>query len=66
MSRKKEARVPTRREFFKLAGLGAGAAAAAGLASTAATAAEEVKRDDRGSAYRETDHVKTYYESARF
>jgi hypothetical protein len=49
-----------------LAGLGAGAAAVAGLTSNAATAAEQVKRDDRGSGYQETAHVKTYYELASF
>jgi hypothetical protein len=66
MSKPREAGASTRREFFRLAGLGAGAAAAAGLTSKAATAAEQVKRDDRGSGYQETAHVKTYYELARF
>lgn len=66
MSKPREAGASSRREFFRLAGLGAGAAAAAGLTSKVATAAEPVKRDGRGAGYQETEHVKTYYELARF
>ena len=66
MGRKKQASAPTRREFFKFAGLGAGAAAVAGAASGAARAAQEVKPGRRDAGYRETEHVKKYYETARF
>ncbi len=66
MSKPREAGASTRREVFRVAGRGAGAAAAAGLTSKVATAAEPVKRDGRGSGYQETAHVKTYYELARF
>jgi len=54
-----------RRGFLKLAGLGTvvgGVALVAGeTAAKAATA-----KPSKGSAYRETEHVKTYYETARF
>ncbi len=56
---------PERREFFRKAGLGAGAAvAAAATASTAAAAPADEAQGKLG--YRETEHVKTYYDSARF
>ena len=50
-----------RRGFLKLAGLG--------LAATAGTATAEARpaRDEKGKArYRETEHVRRYYELARF
>lgn len=53
-----------RRDFLKLATLGTvlgGAAMTTGGAVNAAAPAE-----NRGSGYRETDHVKTYYKLARF
>lgn len=63
-TRKDEQRV-ARRELLKFAGLGsvAGAAAIAAGAgqSEAASAAEE-----KSSGYRETEHVRTYYELAKF
>ena len=54
----------SRRDFLKLAGVGtlaAGAAAVAGEPAEAADVAQEA-----GDGYRETRHVKTYYELARF
>ncbi len=53
-----------RRGFLKLAGLGAltGGALLAGGKTEAE--AKKAKTDD--SLYRETDHVKTYYDLARF
>ena len=61
---KKERRIG-RRDLLKLAGVGglAGAAAVAGTKREASAAAEQAPR---GGGYRETDHVKTYYRSARF
>lgn len=59
-----EASVAERREFLKLATLGTvlgGAAIAAGGKAQAASPAEA-----KGHGYRETDHVKRYYELARF
>jgi hypothetical protein len=52
-----------RRDFLKLSALGA-AAAGTVIASGSATA-EQVKSVS-GSGYRETEHVKTFYETARF
>lgn len=54
-----------RRGFLKLAGLGTVAGGAAIAAS--ATGANAKEADHGGaSGYRETDHVKTFYETARF
>lgn len=62
-TRKKEQRV-ARRDLLKFAGLG-GVAGAAALTATAgkkeAAAAEDVR-----SGYRETKHVRTYYDLAKF
>lgn len=52
-----------RRDFLKLSALGA-AAAGTVIASGSATA-DEVKPVS-GSGYQETDHVKAFYETARF
>ncbi len=76
MSEKKQASTATRREFFRLAGLGAGAAAVAGVTSGAAAvagvtsgaanAAVEVKTGRRRDVgYHETDHVKQVYELSK-
>ena len=59
---------PSRREFFRTAGLGvgaavAGAAGAAGLGSEKAKASEG--KDDTARGYRLTDHVKRYYDLAK-
>ena len=52
-----------RRDFLKLSALGA---AAAGTVMATGTAAAEDAKPVSGSGYRETDHVKTFYETARF
>lgn len=64
---KKDEKAMDRRDFFRKAGLGVGVAgvAAAGLTKDA-TAAESGKRSASSAGYRETDHVKKYYELARF
>ena len=54
-----------RRDFFKKAGLGAGAAAVA-LTVSEAGAVEAVSPSSKGSGYTETDHVRKFYELARF
>ena len=59
-----EKSVAERRDFLKLATLGTvlgGAAMAAGGTAQAATSAKP-----KSGGYRETDHVKTYYDLARF
>ena len=53
-----------RRNFLKLAGIGtvtSGVAMALGKAPVKASEATP-----KGSSYRETEHVKTFYETARF
>lgn len=61
---KKEKTAEDRRDFLKLASLGTVLGGAAIATGGAAEAAETV--DEKGSGYRESQHVKTYYQSARF
>ncbi len=61
---KKEEIDSGRRDFFKKAGFGAGAAAIAMTASQAG--AVEAAKPVKGSDYTETDHVRKYYDLARF
>ena len=53
-----------RRNFLKMAGLGTVAGGAA-VATAGTVQASEVELDE-GSGYRETGHVKTYYDLAKF
>lgn len=53
----------SRRAALKALGLGAGAAGAAALVSEPAEALDAPAA--QGAGYRETEHVKTYYELAR-
>lgn len=53
-----------RRAFFRTAGLGVGALGAAAV--TLATGEAEAATDERPQGYRETDHVKRYYQLAKF
>jgi anaerobic selenocysteine-containing dehydrogenase len=62
-TKKQEVRQSDRRDFLKLSALGA-AAAGAGMAGKAVSASEI--QSVSGSAYRETEHVKTFYKTARF
>ncbi|MEP0233361.1 MULTISPECIES: twin-arginine translocation signal domain-containing protein [Roseibium] len=63
MTDKKTKDTADRRNFLKLAGLGTLASGA----SVVTGGAEVVAADaDAGSGYRETDHVKKVYETARF
>ena len=64
---KKRATSLGRRDFFRKAGLGAGAVGAAAVGLSAKDGAAQTS--DSGSkraGYRETKHVKTYYELAKF
>lgn len=54
-----------RRSVLKFLGLGAATGGVA-LAAAEPAAAAEKPADDTGSHYRETEHVKTYYELAKF
>ncbi len=64
---KKETTAIDRRGFFRKASLGVGVvgAAAAGLSASKAEAAEPVAGASNGAGYRETAHVKKFYELAR-
>lgn len=65
MTDNKTPKSPTRREFFKTAGLGAAAGVAAGLGAEPAPAqAADAPAQSQG--YRETEHVKRYYELSKF
>jgi hypothetical protein len=57
-----------RRDFIKKAGLGVGAvgAVAIGLPKTSAAAAPGGGEEPGSSGYRETKHVRTYYDLARY
>ncbi len=68
MSEAKKKTTLARRDFFKLAGLGAGAAGAAAVVmkATGAAAGERATERPSKSGYRETAHVKKFYDLARF
>ncbi len=67
MSKKVAAKLG-RRDFFRKAGLGAGVAGAAavGLSASRGEAAAPDKGATKGVGYRETEHVKKFYELAKF
>ena len=66
MSKRKTTAID-RRDFFRKASLGVGVAgaAAAGLSASTVKAAEPVAGASNGAGYRETAHVKKFYELAR-
>jgi len=63
----KKSDAPSRRDFLKTAGLSAGAAVVTGgvLSAGVVNAAPSLK-NEKTTGYRETEHVKKYYESAKF
>ncbi len=65
---KQEIKSIERRTFMKRAGLGVGAvgAVAVGLPKSSAAAVPGTGAKSGKSGYRETEHVKKYYETARF
>ncbi len=67
MSKSKQPKSLLRREFLKKAGLATGAAGAAAVVlSGPAKAAMPTDSDGKSDGYRETDHVRKYYELSRF
>lgn len=64
MSDKSDTKKLPRREFLKTAGV-VGVASAAAAVATASEASAETP-DNSANGYRETEHVKTYYELARY
>ncbi len=65
MKQSQDRAVSDRRSFLKLAGLGTVAGGAA-LVAGKGVAEAGMAADDKDRLYRETDHVKTYYDLARF
>lgn len=55
-----------RRDFLKLAGLGTAAAGGAVVASATGAEAAEPEAGKSSAGYRESEHVKAFYASARF
>ncbi|GAB4168663.1 MAG: hypothetical protein OHK0024_04090 [Thalassobaculales bacterium] len=67
MDAKTEKTALDRRSFLRGAGLGtAGAAAAIAASVAAAPPAKAAAPAQAGEGYRETPHVKTFYQTARF
>lgn len=65
MSKKETASID-RRDFFRKVGLGAGVAAVGLSTATTVKSATPSKTSAKGAGYQETDHVKTFYDLARF
>ncbi|MDX6752254.1 twin-arginine translocation signal domain-containing protein [Geminicoccaceae bacterium 1502E] len=65
MERDSDKQTRARRNFLKLASLGAAASTVAAVAGRPAEAADPAAAKAHGS-YRETPHVRKYYELARF
>ena len=63
-SKKREDAVEDRRDFLKRSAVTVAAAGAVAVAGKAATASEN--QGPTGAGYRETEHVKAFYNSARF
>jgi len=66
MAKDEKLKSPTRRTFFTKAGSGVAGAAVLGLTAGAAAAAEPAAKGSASGSYRETDHVKAAYRTARF
>ncbi|QQP90284.1 hypothetical protein JL101_003095 [Skermanella rosea] len=66
MSAKGKADGLERREFLRVMGVGAAGAAAAPLLAAGTAEAAETPEQRVKQRYRETDHVKKYYETNRF
>ena len=65
MKQKCDRVVAERRNFLKLAGVSAVAGGVA-LVSGGKTAEASTTADENGRLYTQTDHIKTYYDLARF
>lgn len=64
--KKKERSASGRREFLKLASLGTVVGGASLLMQEVPAEAAESKTANSGKGYRETPHVKAFYDSTRF
>jgi hypothetical protein len=65
MKTREDSQKVARRDLLKLAGLG-GVTGAALMASSTGKAGATAEADRKHSGYRETEHVRTYYELAKF
>ena len=65
MKQRKDIESPERRSFFKKAGLGAGAVGAVAIGLPETAVATDPGTGKTGGGYRETEHVKRYYEIAK-
>lgn len=65
MSKQQQPTSTRRREFLKTAGLGAGAAAAAVATTGVAGNAKATEPSAQAESYRETAHIKRYYDLAK-
>lgn len=65
MKQKCDRATADRRNFLKLAGAGAVAGGVA-LVSNGKSAEASTTADESGRLYKQTDHIKTYYDLARF
>jgi hypothetical protein len=63
---KQEQKSVRRRDFLRVLGAGAGAAAASGTLATQAVADSETNDQKRAARYKETEHVKTFYRVNRY
>jgi hypothetical protein len=61
-----DGKAAARRQFLKLASLGAGAGTAAAVVGEGSKEAAAAAPEPEGKGYRETAHVKRVYELARF
>ncbi len=66
MSNDQELKSPARRKFFRKAGIGIGVAGAAAIGASKGPAKAAENSGDRDGSYRETEHVKMAYRTARF
>ena len=67
MSKENESQKNSRREFLKSASLATGAAGVVAVAVSSTSAQAKVSKGEASqSGYQETEHVKKYYELARF
>ncbi len=66
MKEKRQSALLGRRDFLKVAGATAGTAGIAAATLTGAPTKSVAETERKESGYRETDHVRKYYELARF
>jgi hypothetical protein len=66
MAERQDRQAPSRRAFFRTVGIGAAAAGAAVAGVAPAPPEAAAARPDGSLGYRETEHVKKVYETARF